>query len=125
MVEVLVQFLKTFEEATRTLEGDSTPTIQHVNLWYKKLIGCMQAPPNAIPIVKFLHKRGLEAITCKFEITRSWPCFSILNSSRYNHFQLQKKMKLLLWPKTYWILLQQRVIRMIKNKITVIFLISQ
>ena len=29
----------------------------------------MQALPNAIPIVKFLHKRGLEAITCKFEIT--------------------------------------------------------
>ena len=29
----------------------------------------MQALPNVISIVKFLHKRGLEAITCKFEIT--------------------------------------------------------
>ena len=29
----------------------------------------MQAPPNAIPVVKFLHKRGLQAIACKFEIT--------------------------------------------------------
>ena len=66
---MLVHFLKPFEEATGALEGDSTPTIQHVYLWYKKLIGCMQAPPNAIPIVKFLLKHRSEAITCKFEIT--------------------------------------------------------
>ena len=62
----MVHFLQPFEKATKALEGDSTSTIQHVYLWYKKLIGCMQTSPNAIPIVKLLYKRGLKAISCKF-----------------------------------------------------------
>ena len=53
VVEVLINFLKPFEEATKALEGDLRPTIHYVYLWYKKLLSRMQNFPTALPLLKF------------------------------------------------------------------------
>jgi len=68
VVEILISFLKPFEDATKALEGDLRPTIHYVYLWNKKLLAQMQTYPTALPLLKFLNKRGRKSIEQKFQI---------------------------------------------------------
>ena len=58
-----------FFESTKALEGDLTPTIHHVYQWYVKLKICMTFQTSDCPLLKFLKRRGFQAIDNKFEIT--------------------------------------------------------
>ena len=50
------------------MEGDLRPSIHYVYLWYKKLLSRMQNFPTALPLLKFLNKRGQKFIEQKFQI---------------------------------------------------------
>ena len=65
----LIEFLFPFRNATKALEGDLTPTIHHVYLWYRKLTECFRAFSDDSPLKSFLKRRGMKVISEKFKIS--------------------------------------------------------
>ena len=68
VLQILIDFLKQFQNATKALEGDLGPTLHHVCLWHAKLTGFMRASATDSLLLQFLKERGMAALQAKFKL---------------------------------------------------------
>ena len=69
LIDILINFLEPFQQATLALEGDLYPTSHHVFQWYTKLERSVRKNAADSPILDFLKERASHALHDKFIVT--------------------------------------------------------
>ena len=64
VVNDLIEFLFPFRNATKALEGDLAPTINHVYVWHRKHTECFRASSDDSGLMDVFRSAAVSCVLC-------------------------------------------------------------